>query len=109
MKRLSLFQQPASRQPNLPLLTYAHLALVFSAVLTGFFLVPAAVFSWIEPEWGYLDALYYCFISLTTIGLGDYIPGDHEQQRFKAVYKIATTCKQTLPVSRSDLSTTLCF
>lgn len=78
---------------DLPLLTYSHLTIVFTFVLVGFFLLPAAVFSSIEPEWGYMDALYYCFISLTTIGLGDYIPGDHEKQSFKTMYKIATTCK----------------
>lgn len=90
MKKMALFQTNA-HTINLPLLTYTHLALVFSFVFVVFFLIPAGVFSAIEQEWGYLDALYYCFISLTTIGLGDYIPGDHEAQSFRAIYKIATT------------------
>ena len=92
MKKMDIFIK-GNNQVNLPLLTYTHLVLVFTFVFVGFFLIPAAVFSSIEPEWRYLDALYYCFISLTTIGLGDYIPGDHENQNFKALYKIATTCK----------------
>lgn len=76
---------------NYKLLTYSHLALVAIFVLVVFFLIPAAVFSSIENEWNYLDGLYYCFISLSTIGLGDYIPGDKNEQPYRVFYKIATT------------------
>lgn len=55
---------------NYKLLTYTHLALVALFVLVIFFIIPAGVFSWVENEWNYLDGLYYCFISLSTIGLG---------------------------------------
>jgi len=68
-----------------------HLFLVGSLLVCLFFLTPAAIFAVLEPEWDFLDSLYYCFISLTTIGLGDYIPGDSPNQPYRPVYKVAIT------------------
>jgi hypothetical protein len=36
------------------------------------FLGGAAMFSSFEG-WSYFDAFYYCFITLTTVGFGDYV------------------------------------
>lgn len=68
-----------------------HLSVMVIILIVVFLLLPAAVFARIEPNWDYMDSLYYCFISLTTIGLGDYIPGDSPNQPYRPLYKIGTT------------------
>ncbi len=40
-----------------------------------FIVFPAIVFSSVEPSWNYLDAVYFAFITLTTIGFGDLVAG----------------------------------
>ncbi|XP_043231076.1 potassium channel subfamily K member 6-like [Amphibalanus amphitrite] len=68
-----------------------HLTVVGTLVVSFFFLVPAGIFYHIEGDWTFLDSLYYCFISLTTVGLGDYIPGDSPGQTNRPIYKLAIT------------------
>ena len=68
-----------------------HLMTVGCILVVFCILIPASIFAAIEPEWDFLDSLYYCFISLTTVGLGDYIPGDFPNQPYRPFYKIITT------------------
>nr|XP_014282018.1 potassium channel subfamily K member 6-like isoform X1 [Halyomorpha halys] len=68
-----------------------HLMAVGSILVIFCIMIPASIFAAIEPEWDFLDSLYYCFISLTTVGLGDYIPGDFPNQPYRPFYKILTT------------------
>ena len=39
-----------------------------------FMIIPSVVFMILE-DWPYRDAMYYTFITLTTIGFGDYVAG----------------------------------
>lgn len=49
-------------------------AVVAFVCLLVIIFIPAVGFSLIE-NWDYMDAVYFCFITLTTIGFGDYVPG----------------------------------
>jgi len=68
-----------------------HFGTILCTLIFLFLLLPAAMFTYLEPEWNYMDSLYYCFISLTTIGLGDYIPGDAPDQKYRPLYKLMIT------------------
>jgi len=59
-------------------------------VLVFLIIIPAAIYAHIEG-WTYMNAFYYCFISISTVGLGDYVPGDAYQQDYRHLYKIAST------------------
>ncbi|KAM8775830.1 potassium channel subfamily K member 6 [Rhynchonycteris naso] len=68
-----------------------HLVVLLGIVVTICFLVPAAIFAHLEESWSFLDAFYFCFISLSTIGLGDYVPGETPGQPYRALYKVLVT------------------
>jgi hypothetical protein len=53
-----------------------------STLLAGTF-----VYHWLE-DWNYLDALYFCVISLATIGYGDFTPTTQIGRAFTIIYVI---------------------
>uniref|UniRef100_S4RL28 Potassium channel subfamily K member 1 n=1 Tax=Petromyzon marinus TaxID=7757 RepID=S4RL28_PETMA len=82
----------SSPPPQSPeLLAAAHAALLLACVAVLFFVVPAAVFASLEEGWGFLGAFYFCFISLSTVGLGDYVPGEADRQPSRELYKVCVT------------------
>lgn len=45
----------------------------------------ALVYSWLEP-WSYLESLYFCFVTLSTVGFGDYLPSSPASRAFSIFY-----------------------
>lgn len=68
-----------------------HAAVLSILAVCFFLLIPAAVFSALEDNWNFLDSFYFCFISLSTIGLGDYVPGEAANQKYRELYKMGIT------------------
>ncbi|XP_061828174.1 potassium channel subfamily K member 6 [Nerophis lumbriciformis] len=64
-----------------------HFLLLLVLVVLCFFAAPAAIFSAVEGTWSFLDGFYYCFISLCTIGLGDFVPGTQPEQNLRQFYQ----------------------
>lgn len=53
----------------------------------GVLLIGTMAYHWLEG-WSYLDALYFCVISLATIGYGDLTPTTPEAKLFTIIYVI---------------------
>jgi len=78
-----------------------HAAVLAATAVSCFFLIPAAIFSALEDDWNFLESFYFCFISLSTIGLGDYVPGEASNQRFRELYKVGITGESQVEGCRS--------
>ncbi len=69
--------------------TVVHFLLLLVLVVLCFFVAPAAVFSTVEMSWSFLDGIYFSFISLCTIGLGDFVPGTQPGQKYRQLYQVS--------------------
>ncbi|XP_066934307.1 potassium channel subfamily K member 1-like [Clytia hemisphaerica] len=52
-----------------------QLLIVVALFLLLFWIIPAIIMVEIEEEWDLITAIYFCFITITTVGLGDITPG----------------------------------
>lgn len=79
-------------QTSLMRIRFVHLFLVTVMLFSLLILGPAFFFNWMEPEWTLLDSFYYCFITITTVGLGDYVPGQGDSIEMRAPYQLGKLC-----------------
>jgi len=59
----------------------------------------AAVYTTIEPTWSFPDALYFCDVTILTIGFGDYVPTDDVGRGLVFPYSVGGTIILGLMVS----------
>ena len=64
--------------------------------LTIFLTVAALVFKIWEREWTFLDAFYFSFVTMTTVGFGDMVPSE----RFASIARTSPNPNSTLPMPR---------
>ncbi|KAI0981099.1 hypothetical protein GJ496_001502 [Pomphorhynchus laevis] len=60
-------------------------------IVVFFFALPTVLFYVMEESWSLLDSFYYCFISLSTIGLGDLVPGSRYTGTAGGIYNFAAS------------------
>ncbi|XP_075243647.1 potassium channel subfamily K member 1-like [Convolutriloba macropyga] len=65
---------------------FLHLCGMFTCVLSFFVLISAIVFRGAEPSWNMWEALYFSIVSVSTVGLGDYVPGADVHGAWRDVY-----------------------
>lgn len=57
------------------------------------YLLPAYILSvHTEEKWSFLDSIYYIYISVSTIGFGDFVPGTDKPGPYRNYYRLAITC-----------------
>ena len=69
-----IFQISSEKQNSKKFIALATVIYILVGFVVFIFL-PAVVFCYLEEDWSYLTSVYYAFITLTTIGFGDYVTG----------------------------------
>jgi len=78
---------------------YLVRVLVLFVVGVSFFvLIPAAIFTAIEL-WSYGDSVYFCFVSVLSIGFGDFVPADAAAQNYRNWYRLCVAFWMYLSVA----------
>ncbi|CAL1599784.1 unnamed protein product [Knipowitschia caucasica] len=76
------------------LLGFIHASSLGIVLTLLLLIVPSWILVTTEKDWNFLEAFYFCFISLTTIGLGDYVPGsthNKEDRPHPHLYRLSIT------------------
>ncbi len=58
----------------------------FIAGLFLFIVIPSIIFTAIQ-DWTYFESIYFCFVTLTTVGFGDFVPGLDSSDELNGFYR----------------------
>ncbi|NXF40919.1 KCNKG protein, partial [Nyctibius bracteatus] len=78
------------RRVQKPAHAQVQLAILLTTGTLLFLVFPPFVFSYIE-SWSYGESLYFTFITLSTIGFGDYVVSTNPNKPYISVYRSLTT------------------
>jgi hypothetical protein len=59
---------------------FSNVVISFDPALSLLIVAGAVIFSSWEEGWDLVIGSYFCFITLSTIGFGDYVPGSNSYQ-----------------------------
>ncbi|NXK81243.1 KCNKG protein, partial [Amazona guildingii] len=82
-------QKPGRAQVQHQPILYFHLAVFLTTGTLLFLIFPPLVFSYVEG-WSYGEGFYFTFITLSTIGFGDYVVGTNPNKHYIPVYRSLT-------------------
>ncbi|XP_032939761.1 potassium channel subfamily K member 6-like [Catharus ustulatus] len=77
----------------------AHLLALLAVTAVLLVVLPATAFYLLEATWSYLDAVYFCAISLCTVGFGDLVPARQARQPLRQLYQVAVAAYLLLGVT----------
>lgn len=72
-----------------------HAVLLSVLVLGLLFFLPALLIAAVEPDWSFLDALFFCFVVLSTVGQGGCTLGTSWSVEAREALELLTTGKTT--------------
>lgn len=59
--------------------------------LTLFVFIPSVIFYSLQG-WTYFESVYYCFVTLTTVGFGDFVPTrDPDSIQYQGLYRVCAS------------------